>query len=926
MHSPQALPPPIAHALRNGSTILTANQRAARSLRRAYDLHSHALGLPSWQPPPIFAWDTWLDSLWQRLLAQGNATGLLLNRAQEHALWRSIIDRDAATSSVQPIHALAELASAAWSLLHACRGRDRLHAFPGNSDTGAFARWVRAFESLCAGSDCLTRAQLPAALIGHIAARRLHLPASLLLTGFDSTTLAQSALLDALRAAGISVEHLPQTSPALDLVLASSPDRPSELAACAIWLRSRLTAAPGSTIAVIVPSIEPVRDEIDRTFRAILAPELNHIASTSGSGPYEFSLGIPLAQTPLAAAALDILHWAIAPLPLTRIGSLLLSPHFASADPPGSELLARAEFDAFTLRRRRLLHPALAIDGLFQLVSSQPHNRHLPALLHHLRRLRAVQRRHGLTAPRAYADWAGFIHDLLDAAGWALPSHLDSTEFQARRKWDAALDELATLDFAGARPAFAEALAALERIAADALFAPQSRHAPIQIMGPLESSGSSFDAVWFLRAGDLDWPSPPAANPLLPWLLQRALAMPGADPAADAAHSLRITRRIASSAPAVIFSYAQQDADGRRRPSSLVAGLGCTPRAASTLAPAPPIAAPIALDSSLDLDAIPHPPAAVLRGGASILQAQAACGFRAFAEWRLFASAPDSVALGLDPRERGSLVHRVLEFFWAAVESQSKLRQMTPSERDAQLSASIDAALNQDYGSPAPGWPAAFAAAERRRLLNLLIPWLEYEAARPPFTVLAREQLSGVHIGPLLLDLRVDRVDLALNAGRPAGEIILDYKTGEAKPAQWLGPRPDAPQLPLYAVASSSNLAAVAFANIRPGEDMGINGFEARNGILPRSAPLNAAGLNAQLDQWRETLASLAEAFYAGDAAVSPKRYPRTCDLCRQRLLCRLDPATLDPESFDYPDPAPDPTTDPAPDPSQSAAPEADRG
>ena len=59
MPSARALPPEIEQALARGATILTANQRAARTLRRAYDLHQRASGRDLWEPPQILAWETW---------------------------------------------------------------------------------------------------------------------------------------------------------------------------------------------------------------------------------------------------------------------------------------------------------------------------------------------------------------------------------------------------------------------------------------------------------------------------------------------------------------------------------------------------------------------------------------------------------------------------------------------------------------------------------------------------------------------------------------------------------------------------------------------------------------------------------------------------------------------------------------------------
>lgn len=901
-----ALPPQITSALQRSSIVLTGNQRAARTLRHSFDLNQRAINVAYWQPPAILAWDAWLNNLWKQLLIEGHATDLLLNPAQEQTLWRAIIAADTTTASLRPVDALAETAAHAWQLLHAYRGRRLLHTYPGNTDTRAFARWAIEFERRCNKSQYLSQAELPEFLRTALAAGHITTQVDILLVGFDSQTPAQTALLEALREFGTSVEDLDKPPLATSINLAAASDNHAELTTCASWIRKLLTDQPGSRIAVIVPAIESSREEIDRVFRQILAPELNFMASPSGTGPYEFSLGIPLAHTPLVATALDTLRWTLGALPLERICTLLLSPHFAASTPDSSsELLARAEFDAFVLRDQPLLQPEMSLDALYKLMSDSRHRTGLPNLLKHLATLRQLFFAHKdlATTRRTHADWAAAIHDLLDASGWAISSHLDSIEFQTRRKWESALDELATLDFDGVRLPFSDALAALERIASETLFAPESRHAPVQIMGPLESAGSSFDAVWFLRANDLEWPSTPATNPLLPWFLQRELAMPGAEPARDAAHFRRITERIAASAPTVLFSYAQESVDGRQRVSSTLAGLALHPRDASEIAPEVTAHAPIELDSAIDDTPIPPPPDRVLQGGAGILQSQAACGFRAFAEKRLFASALESASLGLDPRERGSLVHAVLENFWAEVKDQATLKAMPREERVAQLNRSIDIAFSRDYVRRAAGWPRAYIDAEHQRLLSLLLDWLQFEdECRKPFAVKQREEkLSDVSIGPLRLDIRVDRIDTNLSAGEPGGDIILDYKTGAATPRDWLGLRPDAPQLPLYAVVTNNtNLAAVAFASVRPGTLVGIAGYEAggdgQSGILPKAATLKAASLAAQVDEWREVLTSLAEQFHAGNFSVLPKHYPQTCQYCEQRLLCRLNPSALDPD------------------------------
>jgi len=115
---------------------------------------------------------------------------------------------------------------------------------------------------------------------------------------------------------------------------------------------------------------------------------------------------------------------------------------------------------------------------------------------------------------------------------------------------------------------------------------------------------------------------------------------------------------------------------------------------------------------------------------------------------------------------------------------------------------------------------------------------------------------------------------------------LIDYKTGSrVTPKDWEAPRPDDPQLPLYAAAAPEDLSAVAFARVRPGA-MKFFGFSREDRLLPnvrlyRDWP----GLIAQ---WRKEADSLGTAFAAGEAPVDPKRDLKTCLRCDLQTLCRV--------------------------------------
>ena len=891
--------PAITQALDRGATVVTGNQRAARTLRQQIDRRHRAAGLKNWQSPRMLSWEAWTAGWWGRLVMQGEASLLLLNHSQEQAVWHAVLEADKELEGRQK-DSLAEMAADAWRLLSSYNGQGRLRELVVSPDTRAFQRWAEAFVRRCRADGLLAQAGLEDVLRQSIRAEDSDVGATeLLLIGFDILTPAQSTLIEAMRAAGAIVEQLSATDCEGKTLLVEAADEREELRSCARWVRQFVEDHPGSQVGVIVPGLEAQRTEIDRVFRQVLAPELEDIGAAHAAAPYEFSVGVSLAVTPMVAATLNLLRWVAGPLPLERVSGLLLSPYFAGGR---EELGARAEFDAFQLRRtKNLLRPELSLEALTALVE-RANTPGLGGLLVALKRMRQVVARHfAKDNAQTHAEWADAMREVLSAAGWTANAAQDSVEFQTQTKWESALDELATLDFDGAWVRFGGALESLERIAKGTMFAPASREAPVQVMGPLEAAGSRFDAGWFLRAGDLSWPTPVSTTPLLPWQMQRELMMPGSDAAREMDFARRVTARIAASAPSAVFSFAQSAGEqaGRQRPSATLSGMQLQQLSAAEILHGDAARTTVPVEITDDEVLLPQLPDRVIRGGAALLRAQAACGFKAFVEQRLWSQELKTAELGMDAAERGTLVHRVLESFWKNVKTQEELKAMTSTERDDALAWCIAQELKTPSGVDVTAWDIAYVDMERRRLQNLLNKWLDLELARPPFEVkLSEKRFEDVRVGPLRLQVIVDRVDLVDDgeeSTEPA-EMILDYKTGHAEPAQWQTDRPDEPQVPLYAILSQApRIAGVAFAKVQLGERMQLDGYATRRDLLTKT-PRHRDGitLDARIAEWRRVLTKLADEFSAGDARVLPKLYPKTCEHCAQRLVCRLDVAAFD--------------------------------
>jgi ATP-dependent helicase/nuclease subunit B len=881
--------PELLDAIDAGEGLfLLPNARAARDLRSAFNARQRARGIPAWDPPPILSWSQWTNSLWSELIVAGAETRLLLNRAQEHSLWREIVSGHPAMAGLlSSADALAELAGSGWLLAASYEATHRLRSFAATHDSRIFADWAEAFTRQCGTRGYVSAALLEDTLKRHLEAGALAAPPTLQLVGFAERTPAQEALLDALRARGTVVfEHaLMMPAGALRACVVAPTER-AELELAARWIRSFVEQQPAARVALLVPQLSEERAELEEVLRETLAPELQSVSEDLSSTPWEFSTGSALSSMAMISDALALARWSQGPMPVQRVSALLMSPYLGQI----ADRDASARFDAATLRRTQLLRSEIEIAPLLAL-ADDAQRKHSRPLLAWLRNLQTFLQRDGdRSRPRGCAEWMEFVRGLAQAANWPGDRPLTATEFEATQAWESALDTVSTLDFSGRRVALSTALEALELQAQTTALAPPFTGAAVQIMSVAEAEASVFDAVVFLRATDANWPPTTRQHPLLPWALQRSLKMPGTDPGLAAARARAFTEGLLARAGSMLFTSATEDSSGMLRSSPLLAGLRLQQvQPEELVAPAAP-AITVETETSIDAEPLPNLPSLTVKGGATVLKLQAACGFKAFAELRLLATEPQSGVLGLDARESGSLLHRTMQTFWTAVETQKNLRAMSWTQRETALAQAIDAAFGRKQRTETE-WDRAYIAVLKQRLRSVLQQWLDVELQRGDFSVIESEQEQQITVGPLTLDLRMDRIDSV-----DGGFFLVDYKSGfSGTPKDWIGDRPDDPQLPLYALLyQPEELRGLAFAKVRAGRDMKWIGYQAEDGILPRSpSKKNIQDLTPLIAQWHEILTTLAFDFADGRAYVLPKSFKDNCSRCAQRLLCRVDPLSL---------------------------------
>jgi ATP-dependent helicase/nuclease subunit B len=840
----------IFRALENGATVITASRRLARVLAGEFHGIETARGHGVWNRPDILPLEAFLDRVWLDWLWRGadDDAPVLLNTAQEQALWQQIIRESPMGASLLQIFETARQAAQTWQLVVAYRlAVDG--SFEASDDTAAFAAWSREFRELCRAGAWLERARLSDFVRQKIAAGEAPKPSEVYIAGFDEMTPQQAEFLEAL--GEWHAIETPDHSPAPER--RKLLDVSEEIRSAAARARSLLESNPKAQIGVIVvPDLTRWRSTVERIFRQTL------------DGAVHLSVGPPLNDYPLVRAALLMLEFAQGALPLSRAGILLRSPFLGGAETEWSQ---RALLDA-KLRRHSLWE--LSIPALGDAAGS------CPKLQRVLRRVEKQIR--SLPLEQAPSEWSRDIAGLLDAFGWPGDRTPSSIEFQTIEAWHGLLSSLASLDLISAPMSLSQIVDWLYQTAAETQFQPEDEGAPVQVMGMLEASGLRFDHLWIMGLHDEALPAPANPNPFLPAALQRQHNLPHSSAARELAFASTMMDRLLSSAPDIVLSYPERDGDRTLAPSPIVVGGDWLPADGEPSADSwiERMRAESVFERMADENG-PELAGASSHGGSSLFKDMALCPFRAFAKHRLGARPMEDPDLGLSYRDRGTTVHKALEVIWRELGSHARLMGLSPHEVEALIAQGADAAV-------AKLGPGIGRDLEKRRLQKLLREWLAIEKARPEFTVAGIEAERVATISGVQVKMRADRVD-ELPGGR---EIILDYKTGQLKSRAWEGERPDEPQLPLYCVTNEQPVAGAAFAVIRTG-DVRFRGLTAAGATLPGMAKMSidpALPFDAQLDEWRRVLEQLAVSFRNGRAEVDPK--PGACDNCGLRAFCRI--------------------------------------
>lgn len=875
---------PYLSAIDNGELIITANNRLRNHMLRAYG-QRQLDAARVWPSPRIYSLSQWVGLNWEVLQRRAYvpAAQRIINNLQRQTLWEKIIGESSLAAALLQPEPLAQAADSALRNLELWQlNEEQVRAAEPlvniQSNTYCWLTWLGEFRARLAQLGFITQETVNQILINAFKNGELAQEAIIHLTGFDDIPPQHQDLINS---ACYELHNIKLDNQQTHLIRTETRNSEAEIRAAALWSKIQLEQNSAAMIGIIVPNLGQCRDQVERIFIEVFEPLAALPDQQRYTLPFNFSAGTPLGATPIIVATLDLLELQKSSWDLEAICNLLLSPFFGDAD---KELVLRTHLiqtlrkqGKFTISLSDLRYHCQKLTSKLGITESDSN------LITRLVQLENYRRQSFGNHTAEY--WCDFFQQHLQLLGWPGTRRLDSQEYQQLTLWNQVLENFLQLDGTGIQFNYPSAIQQLRSIAGKTPFQAQTPNSPIQILGALEGAGLQFSHCWVMGLHHRQWPPVPAPNPLLPSSLQRTQKMPHASAERELQFARALTEHYRQCAPLVVFSSAHSDDDSELSPSALIRHLPLT-SIDTLIANNESISThnyqALAASSSLEIvSTMQAPPLLVaqepVRGGAGLFKEQAACPFNAFARLRLGAARIDDPVAGFSAIERGNLLHDALAIIWKQLKDQHSLLALDETSLSTLINTTTQTvvdALKQKRGTSIGVF---YAQLEQERLAQLISEWLAQEKTRPAFTVVAIEEEVQVEFTGLPLRLRIDRIDQLANSDL----LLIDYKTGQPKLQSWQGERMDEPQLPLYAVTATNQVAAIAFAQINAKAMKWIGTGELNmyhDGIYPNKQPWEQ-----QLQEWQMHLQQLAVDFIQGDVRVDMKN-PTTAQYAEDLL------------------------------------------
>lgn len=868
----------ILKKIDDSTIIITSTNRLANTLLYHWlQFKKNKYGRPITKAC-VFSIQHWLDRLWHQMLLHEVKLPYVLSDSEALLIISQILQQKSKHFLSSDKHAKEILS--AWQLLcHWQLSLADLLPYLDNQNTSHFFPYAELFQATCQQNNWIDQSQR-LRLLSEIADLSEVLKKQniqqVYFIGFDTMAPDLEYFITRVRSFGLHARlWKPSINNRVSIKFYQYQDKAHELTAVAQSLKRLSIAHPSKKIGVIVPDLQHRFLDLQAVFDEHLLPEnvRNNPLVDNSQRVYTISGGIPLIEMPIV---FQLLQWLMLPYinDFDQMMEVFTSPYI-----PGGLAHCHSR-KQLSLHVKSTCYRNITIK---QLMQNQRFQEHADSILRQKIVANQTISNHKYTA----TAFVSLIKKRISLLGWPGECRLSSLEYQALEQFYQVINHLALFERLNYQMNEKSWLIELKKLAQSELFQSKSNPSTnIYILGLLESADISFDYLFIVGLDSRSWPRSINPHPYLPYKLQQKHNMPHASAKRELDFAKRMTAHLLNQAPNIYLSFARIDEDNQlHMPSPLFNDYipEQVPKAYSEH-----IMSIEHITQDNHLSQVENEEKLTLVGGVSIFKNMAECPYRAALINRLKILPDSEYKQPFDAREKGQVIHRILEYIWQDIKTLKRLQAFSLKALEKLIAECVERGLkaHKNYFAFIPPF---MRMIEQKRLCSLMKKWLYFEAKRTKdFSAQALEKNITVELLGVKLSLRVDRIDRFDNGQ----SVVIDYKTSR-KFAQknWLNSPIVEPQLPLYAIFEDADAIAIALVN---GHGIGFESLSnVPNWIQENTPKIYSSKPHQQLpstfaelkNHWKVSLNKEMERFLAGEISLTPSA--SSCQYCEFGAICR---------------------------------------
>lgn len=831
----------LFHSIAQGAAVITPNNRLSDALLDQYFIHSNQ---PTVDKPVCLPYRAVIHRAYEHLKWKTPHTQHpgIINSAQCQHLWRAIIKKE---DSVTFCEGLLNAVIQAWEQCAQWDIDPEDSSFHYTHQTQQFQNWWKLFNQQVHQQQLMSEYQLIPYLLK---SNEMVFAPTLIWACFDEFTPQQKRLQEHLAQHGVMHYAFDLPFRPTQPQVYAAPNEKEEYQQLIAWVEQKIGQGQ-QRIGIVVPELQQK------------APRLRRMLADHFDGQlFNISLGQSLSDFPMIAHALTWLKLKPQELQHHEATLLLQSPYLAHAH---QEFNERSQYvQEGTLLQNQTFNVQQFIHDIQALT---------PQLAERLAAIKPYPK-------QATPDqWVHHLQHRLNQLGFPGELGLNSEQYQCFNRFNQIFDELRSFQRIETVLTQDQVLELFTHLTQNTIFQAQKTNAKIHISGLLEASGCEFDSLWVTGLSDQCLPQKTRLSAFIPHTLQRTLSMPHSTPERELLFAQQTLNRLYYGSEEIVLSFPELNGDSPNLPCALINHFPAYAEVA--IAAEQPIDLPLEL--SEDNYQLPLKATEQRTGSTSLLANQAKCPFKAFAEHRLYAKKSHAVLDGLNPMDRGNLIHKVMELLWLELGSQETLLQLSRSDLEQQIDKAIQKALRPLQQVYTECFSEVIQDIEHNRLKRVVLACLDWEKQRDSFTVVALEQSYSITLSGMEFKVRVDRLDQVDDK-----KWVIDYKSSLPSTKPWNEERPREPQLLLYALLDE-HINTLMFLQMKSGNVLCSGISELDQQLHGISALKKDQRWEDYTANWQQQLEMLADEYQRGLCPPQPTHLS-LCQQCDFNNLCRF--------------------------------------